>query len=54
MSGPTRLPGLFVQVEASTGHFPPWLVIRFMPSISTPLAGPAGRTTIWLTIVWSF
>src|SRR4029450_7601992 len=35
------------------GHLPPWLVIRLMPSISTPLAGPVVGTTIWLPIVWS-
>src|SRR5262249_24375408 len=36
------------------GHLPPWLVIRHMPSISTPLAGPVVGTTIWLPMVWSF
>src|SRR5512132_827513 len=36
------------------GHLPPWLVIRLMPSIRTPVAGPVVGTTIWLPMVWSF
>src|SRR5215471_1825795 len=36
------------------GHLPPWLVIRLMPSINTPLAGPVVGTTIWFPMVWSF
>ena len=33
---------------------PPLVWIRSNPSISTPLAGPAVGTTIWLPIVWFF
>src|SRR5215472_16277157 len=36
------------------GHLPPWLVIRLIPSMSTPAAWPAVGTTIWFPIVWSF
>src|SRR5215472_10702840 len=36
------------------GHLPPLLVIRLIPSISTPAAWPAVGITIWFPIVWSF
>src|SRR5215475_458482 len=41
-------------LDPVNGHLPPWLVIRLMPSISTPRAGPVVGTTIWLPMVWSF